>query len=65
MLKLTRLQRSTDDSRLIILMKSDARESAINDSSLISISENHESCDGDYLQLNTLINRPYIINKKY
>lgn len=57
MLKLTRLQRSTDDSRLIILMKSDAREIAINDSSLISIFENHESCDGDYFQLKTLINR--------
>ena len=57
MLKLTRLQRSTDDSRLIILMKSDAREIAINDSSLISIFENHESCDGEYFQLKTLINR--------
>ena len=65
MLKLTRLQRSTDDSRLIILMKSDAREIAINDSSLISVSENNESCDGDYFQIKTLINRPYIINKKY
>ena len=65
MLKLTRLQRSTDDSRLIILMKSDAREIAINDSSLISISETHESLDSDYLQLKTLINRSYLIYKKY
>lgn len=57
MLKLTRLQRSTDDSRLIILMKSDARELAIKYSSLIPIFQKHESCDGDHFQLNDMMNR--------